>query len=100
MPTNTFSTLPQGLEFCLDVLSILFSIRMGINVAITFSESLQNGKLPSETEIMYYGKKERKKKKISFNLEKHKQKKIIQHMYPIRGSNPESSRTKRGYLYK
>lgn len=66
MPTNTFSTLPQGLEFCLDVLSILFSIRMGINVAITFSESLQNGKLPSETEIMYYSKKERKKKKNQF----------------------------------
>lgn len=37
MPTNMFSTLPQGLEFCLAVLSILFNTKMGINLAITFS---------------------------------------------------------------
>lgn len=63
MPTNTFSTLPQGLEFCLDLLSILFNIKMGINAAITFSESLQNGKLPSEAMRLYITarKKERKK---------------------------------------
>lgn len=53
MPTNMFSTLPKGLEFCLAVPSTLFNIKMGINLAITFSESLQNRKLPSETMRLY-----------------------------------------------
>lgn len=62
MPTNMFSTLPQGLEFCLAVLSILFNIKRGINLAITFFwESLQNRKLPSETMRLYIKAGKRKK---------------------------------------
>lgn len=88
-----FSTLPQGLEFCLAVLSILLNIETGINLAITFSGSLQNRKLPSETMRLYI--KVGEKKNISFNHKNTTQKNVSQHVHPIKGSNPGSSRTER-----
>lgn len=93
-----FSTLPQGLEFCLAVLSILFNIKMGINLAITFSGRVYKTESYHQRLWDYVLWQERKKK-ISFNHKNRSRKKeISQHMYPIKGSNSESSRIESWYI--